>query len=253
MESRKKKTYKMIIFLTVTACVLAVFASAFLMVRNKKVMINDWFVKEENVIGADISAYQGEADMETLKKEGISFLYIKATEGSSYQDPQFPVSWQSSLKADMPAGAYHFFSYDSPGLSQAENYINTVGDLSGRLLPAVDVEYYGDKQENPPVKEDVRRELQAFLNALEEEYGVKAMIYTRPDIYNTYLKGSFDEYPKWISSLYVPIRWVYKEDWHLWQYTDRGRREGYSGEQKYIDLDVLNSRKQLSDLYVNGE
>ena len=44
-------------------------------------------------------------------------------------------------------------------------------DLKGRLLPVVDVEYYGDKKENPPEKKDVVRELTVFLNTLEDKYG----------------------------------------------------------------------------------
>ena len=160
--------------------------------------------------------------MDRLKQQDIGFIYIKATEGSTLQDPRFVENWENAAAAGLLSGAYHFFSYDSGGKTQAENFISTVGpDLKGRLLPAVDVEYYGDKEENPPEKEDVVRELRIFLEVLEEAYGVKPMIYTRSDLYEKYLKGEFDGYKKWISSLYTPLSWNYQDDWYLWQYLNR--------------------------------
>ena len=67
-------------------------------------------------------------------------------------------------KAELLSGAYHFFSYDSERRTQAENFMKTVGpDLKGRLLPAVDVEYYGDKEQNPPEKTEVLKELRIYL------------------------------------------------------------------------------------------
>ena len=35
----------------------------------------------------------------------------------------------------------------------------------------MDVEYYGDKEKNPPPKEQVVSELTGMLQALEQEYG----------------------------------------------------------------------------------
>lgn len=58
------------------------------------------------------------------------------------------------------------------------------------------------------------------------------MIYTRPDIHEKYLKGSFDSYPYWISSLYTPIQWNYNGDWYIWQYLNRGVLDGYKGGEK---------------------
>ncbi len=249
----KKGTKKFIIILIAIVLVAAViFSSVFLLAKQKKVFINKWFVDEKSsTIGVDVSSYQAEIDMNVLKEQNIEFIYIKATEGSNTQDERFAENWNNAKKAGLLSGAYHFFSYDSEGRTQAENFINTVGpDLKGRLLPVVDVEYYGDKEQNPPEKGDVIRELRIYLEIIEEEYGIKPLIYTRSDIYDKYLKGEFDEYKKWISSLYTPISWNYKDDWYIWQYLNRGELEGYTGGEKYIDLNVLNKDKELEDLIV---
>ena len=228
------------------------FLTIFFLAKKKIIFINEWFVNEGNsTIGVDISTYQADVSMEALKEQDIRFVYIKATEGSIYQDDMFEANWENAEKAGLPAGAYHFFSYDSSGITQAENYINTVGDdLKGRLVPVVDVEYYGDKEKNPPDKEDVVRELTSFLDALEKHYGIKPMIYTRADIYEKYLQGIAGEYKMWMSSLYTPLRWNYKGDWYIWQYLNRGVLNGYTGGEKYIDLNVLNKDKDLNDLIV---
>ena len=250
MNKGLKRLITVLIILVVVAAL--VFSTVFLLAKQKKIFINEWFVDEESsVIGVDVSSYQAEIDMNKLKEQNIEFIYIKATEGSTFQDDRFAENWENAAKAELLSGAYHFFSYDSEGRTQAENFIKAVGtDLKGRLLPVVDVEYYGDKEENPPEKEDVIRELRIYLEILEDEYGVKPLIYTRSDIYDKYLKGEFDEYKKWMSSLYTPLSWNYKDDWYIWQYLNRGKLEGYTGGEVYIDLNVLNKEKELDDLII---
>ena len=250
-----KKGLKIIIIILIIILILlaAIFFTVFILAKQKKIFINKWFVDEnKSIIGVDVSAYQANIDMNKLKEQNIKFIYIKATEGSKKQDDRFAPNWKNAKNANLLSGAYHFFSYDSEGKTQAENFIKTVGDdIQGRLLPVVDVEYYGDKEQNPPDKADVVRELRVFLEILEENYGVKPLIYTRADIYNNYLKGEFDQYKKWISSFYTPISWNYKDEWYIWQYLNRGQLEGYTGGEKYIDLNILNKDKQLEDLIVN--
>lgn len=240
------------ILIAVIILLLIVFLTVFALAKAKKIFINKWFVDEsKSTIGVDISSYQADIDMNRLKQQGIAFVYIKASEGSSLQDSRFRENWDNAKEANLLSGAYHFFSYDSPGKTQAENFIDAVGtDMKGGLLPVVDVEYYGDKEGNPPLKEDVIRELSAFLDVLQQQYGVKPMIYTRSDIYKKYLEGTFDSYPFWISSLYNPINWSYHGDWYIWQYLNRGILEGYEGGEKYIDLNVLNRNKDLDMLIV---
>lgn len=245
-----KKLLKIVII--IAAVLLVIFLTVFILAKMKIVFINEWFVDKSNsTIGVDISSYQADVDMEKLKEQDIRFVYIKASEGSKLQDDKFASNWENALKAGLPSGAYHFFSFDSPGSTQAENFIKAVGDdIKGRLLPVVDVEYYGDKEKNPPDKEDVIRELTVFLNAVEDKYGVKPMIYTGAGIYEKYLSDLAPEYKFWISSLYTPLSWNYHGDWYIWQYLNRGRLEGCSGGEQYIDLNVLNKEKSLDELTV---
>ncbi len=222
----------------------------FFSVRSKKLQINRQIVSAGDVIGADISEYQVLVDMTKLKEQGIEFLYIKATEGSKHVDSRFAQNWENAQESGLPAGAYHFFSFDSPGEQQAENYIRTVGDLTGKMIPAVDVEYYADKRENPPDEEDVVRELGAFIEAIEKEYHVKPLIYCPRNIYDKYIKKNFGDYPRWVTSVYVPAFLLAGNNWTVWQYCDTAVLEGYKGGERYIDLNVLKRGISVQDLMV---
>ena len=183
----KKGLKILIITLIILVIILvSIYFTVFILAKQKKIFINKWFIDEKNsTIGVDVSSYQANINMNKLKEQNIRFIYIKATEGSNKQDDKFDENWKNTKNAELLSGAYHFFSYDSEGRTQAENFIKTVGkDIKGRMLPVVDVEYYGNKEQNPPDKVDVVRELKIFLEIIEKEYGVKPLIYTRTEIYN---------------------------------------------------------------------
>ena len=223
----------------------------FFLVKTKRLQINRLIISGRDTVGVDISEYQADVDMDTLAGQGVSFVYMKATEGSGYADSRFAENWANAEKSGMPAGAYHFFSFDSPGKMQAENYIKTVGSLDGKLIPAVDVEFYADKRKNPPDREEAASELKDFLDALEEEYHVRPMIYCPREIYEKYIAQYFDQYPRWIRSVYYPAQFEAGSSWVIWQYCDTGELEGYAGGERFIDLDVLRRGISLETLTVS--
>jgi len=90
--------------------------------------------------GVDVSYYQGEIDWRTLRRSGVRFAYIKATEGTSLRDPRFAENWQRSHDAGMVRGAYHFFSICKSGAVQAANFIAAIPASTGSLPNALDAE-----------------------------------------------------------------------------------------------------------------
>ncbi len=219
-----------------------------LAVKNRDIKINNWFVGNY-IKGVDVSSYQKDVDFAKLKEQHIDFVYVKATEGSSHIDESFSEKWKAVEGAGIPSGAYHYFSYYQSGTTQAENYIKTVGDLKGRLIPAIDMELSLEEVQNPPEKDTVVRGLKAFVAVLEEKYQVKPIIYARKDYYDKYLADDFSDYPKWVTNYYFPAFMDFGEEWTIWQYDDKGELSGYSGE-KYIDLNVLNNKTSLDSLTV---
>lgn len=249
--SKLKTARKMFLIPTIVLVAIATILICFYQaVRNRVISVNEWSLGPNSIRGVDISAYQVDVDMLKLKEQGIQFVYIKATEGRSHVDDYFARNWQNAKDANLLAGAYHFFNFESSGIEQATNFINSVGEsLEGRLLPAIDLEIYGEERPILPDRDKLSRELRSMLDALEAQYGVKPIIYAQKDFYDKYLTD-FSEYPRWIRDVYLPAKLKNGNDWLIWQYNDRGQLDGYSGGEKYIDLDVLNSAKSLDDIRV---
>ena len=148
---------------------------------------------------------------------------------------------QGAAAAGVPAGAYHFFSFESAGKTQAENFLAVLRDQPLSLPCAVDFEFYGEFFDHPPDVETVRAELRALLEALEAETGRKPVLYATGRSYRMYLAGAFDEYPLWIRDVYLwPALTLPGREWLFWQYSDKGRLEGYAGAEEHIDLNVFN-------------
>lgn len=189
-----------------------------------------------DVLGVDVSHYQGEIDFEKLEEQGMSFVFIKATEGSTHVDERLAENASNVKRSLIRAGYYHFFSYDSPGASQAENFIENVPFQEGMLPPVIDVEFYGGYCIKPADSVWVETQLRAMIDVLESHYGMRPIIYCTQKAYSLYIKDRFDDCDLWIRSVYWrPL----SKDWTFWQYTDRAKLEGYRGEEECIDVNVF--------------
>lgn len=234
-----KKHTKIIILLAVSAAIAAtIIISAFFW--NGIILLNNPSREEYPIRGVDVSSYQGEIDWKILASQDIQFAFIKATEGSSSVDPNFSKNFKNAQRTNLRIGAYHFFSYDSAGKTQAENFTSNVPVIDDMLPPVVDVEFYGDKEQNPPNADSVKRELDVFLDSLKEHYNMKPIIYATGKSYDMFIADKYNDYDIWIRNVFYAPSLSDKRDWTFWQYTDRACLDGYSGDEKYIDMNVFN-------------
>lgn len=216
----------------------------FLLVWNGMLLLNNPSLRRYPVRGVDVSSYQGDIDWDTLASQGISFAFIKATEGSSLVDPCYVQNEERARKTGLRIGSYHFFSFDSPGETQAELFIRTVPKREDALPPVVDFEFYGDKEKNPPDPEETREQLDDFLEAVEQHYGVKPILYATESAYAQYIAGAYESYDIWIRNVVSAPRLSDGRDWTFWQYTNRERLNGYRGREKYIDMNVFRGTEE---------
>lgn len=231
-----------LIFAVCTAGAAAAYA-----VYSGRLQLNPLYIGKDDIVGCDVSHYQGEIQWDELRRQNIKFTFIKATEGSRHVDQLFSHNWDEVFKTDIKAGAYHFFSFESPGSSQAGNYIRTVKKRKGMLPPVVDIEFYGNTRKNKPDASKVREELNQFIRAIEQEYHTKPIIYTTIKAYDYFIKGYYDGEPLWIRN--VRTKPGLNGNWLFWQYTNRGRLKGYSGTEPYIDLNVFHgTERELEQL-----
>lgn len=240
----KKKTLIALICSIAAAMLLIL---AFILVWNGIILLNNPNPDKYPVRGVDVSSYQGNIDWEILSSQDISFAFIKATEGSSFVDPHFEYNYTEAQKSDLRIGAYHFFSFDSEGETQADHFITTVDKVENMLPPVVDFEFYGDKERNPPEAQSTRDQLDMLLSKLEEYYGIKPIIYATEKSYSMYLSEYYQAYDIWIRNVISSPNISDNREWTFWQYTNREKLEGYDGVEKYIDMNVFcGSREDFS-------
>lgn len=189
--------------------------------------------------GVDVSEYQGQIDWNVLSNEGIQFAFIKATEGSSYVDPCFFDNLNNVLDTNLRIGMYHFFSFESSGKTQAENFINTVPLIENSLPNVVDVELYGNFKDNPLDVQSVVVQLDEMLKTLENHYHSKPIIYTTKITYNLYIKDNFPEYSIWLRDVYFNHNVKLVPNVDFWQYSCTETLDGYNGDEQFIDMNVF--------------
>jgi lysozyme len=188
------------------------------------------------VKGVDVSHHQGDIDWQALRAAGVSFAYIKATEGASFRDPRFAGNWRRSRDAGVLRGAYHYFSLCKPGAEQAANFAAAT-PLDPQSLPhALDVEQMEPCPEGQRVPDPIA-EIQAFLDMAEKRFGRRPLIYTTHEFHAAYRLGEHLGAERfWLRSLHRTPGFGGKT-WILWQYHNRGRRPGVDGP---VDLDAFN-------------
>ncbi len=190
------------------------------------------------VHGIDVSKHQGTIDWKRVSRMRIngiwiSFAFIKATEGITRQDQKFKTNWKQSAQNGLLRGAYHFYYPSRDADKQADNFIKMVTLTKGDLPPVADIEVSNGRS-----AEKIREGLKVFINRLEKHYKVKPIIYTNINFYNTYLKGSFEEYPLWIAGYFDHDRFYneFNTPWVIWQHSEKGKVDGIKGN---VDFNVF--------------
>ena len=187
--------------------------------------------------GIDVSYAQGHIDWHRVHAMhedsiGITFAFIKATEGVLKVDPYFRRNWREAPKNGIVTGAYHFFRANRDGKWQAVFFLQNVAIEPGDLPPVVDVETL-DKQ----TPDMLHKQLQAFVSYVYLKTGVKPIIYTQLSFYADYLAGYFNNYTLWIAHYNHPELQVEQGvNWQFWQHSETAR---VSGIGSYVDFDAF--------------
>ncbi len=93
------------------------------------------------VHGTDVSKYQRSVDWEKAKAGGVSFAFIKATEGGDRVDDRFSEHWRGSRRAGRAARRLSFLLFLPPAAEQAAWFIRNVPRERGALPPVLDMEW----------------------------------------------------------------------------------------------------------------
>ncbi|MBV9844005.1 MAG: lysozyme [Kutzneria sp.] len=194
------------------------------------------------VPGLDVSGYQPNIDWNTVYANGARFAYVKATENTTYQNPEFANQYNGSYNVGIIRGSYHFALPDrSSGATQADYFVANGGGWSrdGKTLPPMlDIEYnpygatcYGLSQAG------MQSWIQDFSNEVHARTGRYPTVYTTLDWWSTCTgnwPGLGATNPLFIARYSdspgtLPAGWG---TWTIWQYADNGT---FPGDQDYFN------------------
>ena len=201
--------------------------------------------RQQSVVdGIDVSNHNGSIkwDKVAADEKGISFVYIKSTEGATYSDPRFIENARGAKAAGLHVGAYHYFRMTSSAHEQFKNFKRALDSVPFDLIPMVDVE----TRDKKPVDE-FRDSLSIFIRLVEDTYGIHPAIYGTNRSYSELCGNHFDvKYPLYIgrygsSAPVVPG----KSHYTVWQYSEKGRVDGI---EKNVDLCRFHPKCSLEDL-----
>jgi lysozyme len=190
--------------------------------------------------GIDVSHYQTSVDWPRAARAGVSFAFIKATEGNTFVDPTFMGHWVDAGNASVLRAPYHFFRPRISAAAQADLFMART-NAEGELPPILDAE----ESDGVPPSELVLG-VQSWLQLVLDRVG-RAIVYTSPRFWNALPAGTSVD-PRvdlWIAAWGVakpPTVTGFKR-WSFWQYTNRASVLGASGP-----LDGSHFNGTLADL-----
>ncbi|MCR5181287.1 MAG: glycosyl hydrolase family 25 [Bacteroidaceae bacterium] len=192
--------------------------------------------------GIDVSHYQGRINWQQVAKSGgISYVYVKATEGERLVDDTYRQNVREARRAGLYVGAYHFYRPNASVQQQLLNLTQTVSLRDMDLIPIIDIEHRGRES-----LANFQRKLKQFLDQVEKHYGIRPMLYTSRDFYNKYLSGPFTSY-KYMIARYHPEVPKLRDDatFVLWQYSATGRMQGIA---HHVDRSCFMDNYSLRDI-----
>lgn len=192
-------------------------------------------ISQKPVYGLDI--YHGDpiSNWSDVAKQN-AFVFLKATEGTTYIDPTFLKRRDDARSVGLLVGAYHFFHPNLNPITQANHFLSVVGDLQKGDLPCV-LDF--ESHDGISVANQIAMALQ-FLKIVEDKTGLIPIIYASPSFINEIGNPEdLKKYPLWVANYgvnapHIPKPW---DQYTFWQMSDSAIIPGIIG---HCDKDLFN-------------
>jgi GH25 family lysozyme M1 (1,4-beta-N-acetylmuramidase) len=200
--------------------------------------------------GIDVSNWQREIDWLAAAGSGRTFVFAKATEGTTFTDVTFAVNRAGAAGVGMHVGAYHLArpagatdaAVVASAMAQADRFATVVQPQPGELLPVLDLEATGGLS-----VARLTLWVQTWLSEVRERIGSRPIIYVSPAFWKTSMGDSpvfaLAGNPLWIAhwtQASLPIlpgaSWG-GAGWSVWQWSNCDHIPGITG---CVDGDRLN-------------
>ncbi len=197
-------------------------------------------VTESDYDGIDVSHHQGRINWGEVPK--VKFVYIKATEGATYSDPDYIRNIDGAHQAGLLVGSYHYFRTTSSAHNQFDNFRNAVEKAKQDLIPMVDIE-----ERKNWTRSQFQDSLKVFIHLVEQYYGKAPIIYSVQNFYRDNGAPEFNIYPLMLGRYNSDNPPTFKGKGHytIWQYSETGKLPGIP---KQVDLDKFHPECSIDDL-----
>jgi GH25 family lysozyme M1 (1,4-beta-N-acetylmuramidase) len=193
--------------------------------------------------GIDISNNDGNIDFSKVAGDGVEYVYVKATEGETFQDSTMEGFYNAAKAQGLKVGAYHFLVGTSTPEAQAQNFYNKIKDLTWDLVPMMDVETSFDS-----LSDYVTRFIAAFKQLSTLTLGIYSYTSFLPSL--TDIQNTIKDMPFWEANYNndpwnLPSNFFTNRAGH--QYTETGTVDGIS---ENCDIDSFNDGVLLKGAWV---
>ncbi len=185
------------------------------------------------VHGIDVARFQTAIDWPTVRDHGVSFAFIKATEGGDRVDPMFKDHWRGARRAGVLRGAYHFYYHCRPAAEQARWFFRNVPKERGMLPPVLDMEWtpFSPTCTTRRPATEIRADAGKIIGMFSAHYGTRPILYTTVDFFrdNELWRVSGTDF--WLRSVTAhPAERYPGHDWTFWQYSGTATIPGVRGQ-----------------------
>lgn len=191
--------------------------------------------------GIDVSSWQTGIEVDEMS---MDFVITKATEGTSYVNPDCDRVYQDAKRAGYSLGVYHFAS-GGDALAEAKHFVDNIGGYIGDAVLVLDFEGTAVNQGVGWAKD--------WMDAVYNMTGVKPLIYMSNSVIHRYdwssvVNAGYDLWNAGYYNGYTPIYGFvsnpplygglgeFANSTPLYQYTSSGRLPGWSGN---LDLNIF--------------
>lgn len=191
--------------------------------------------------GIDVSNWQRGIDVAQM--HDVEFVIAKATEGTTYVNPDCDRVYRDARASGKKTGVYHF-ARQGDAIAQAKYFVDHISGYIGRSVLVLDYESHAVDQGVGWAKD--------WLDAVYNMTGVKPVIYMSNSVVHRYdWTEVAKNYSLWNAGYYAGYNTIYgfvdnpslhydlgefSDNTALYQYTSSGRLNGWSGN---LDFDIF--------------
>lgn len=182
--------------------------------------------------GIDISSYQSSS----YNTSGLSFVFIKITEGTAYVNPEWVAQRQVARDHGLVNGFYHYPHLANDPIAEADHFLSQINLVAGDVL-CLDWEWYGqtvtDDNGNNVTSQRALSYRAKFVPYVQSKApGHKVIVYSDVSNWKNVDQTSYCGDGLWIADYVAAGQPRITDPWVFHQYSDAASQGG--------DADVAN-------------